>query len=177
MTRSAKTGRPDNVVEGPGVRRWHCPCCLQDVPRLLPNGMLNRHALAAGDLWLPHPDTQTAARELGARPGDDICLGCRDTLRQLLGTLLVPASQQAEPMDTRGRPGTRIVGAILPNADDETLILVFDSDVDARLVMAELIPLSRFDARRMTYPVEQGAIPPAVWEAYQAALQTLHEGD
>lgn len=175
MTRPGNTSLPDNIVEGPGISRWHCPCCQQDVPRLLPNGMLNRHPFRASDAWLEHPDTESAARELGAHPDYDICLGCRDTLRQLLGTLLVPAGQEADLLVSAGRDGTGIIGAVLPRVENETLILVFDADEDRRLVIAEVIPLSQFAPHRMTYPTERGGIAPTVWEAYQAELERIEQ--
>ena len=174
MTRPAKP-HPTNIVEGPSVSRWHCPCCGEDVPRLLPNGMLNRHRFLAADAWLAHPDTESAAHELGAEPGFDICLGCRDTVRQLLGTLLVPADEEADLLVTSGKAGTGIIGAVLPEVADETLICVFDADDDGRLVVDEVIPLSQFDPRRMTYPTHRGAIDPAVWSAYQAELEKIRD--
>ena len=173
MTHPAKPRSSGNVIQGPGVSRWHCPCCGDDVPRLLPNGMLNRHPYRPADAWLEHPDAENAARELGARPDFDICLGCRDTLRQLLGTLLVPADEEADLLVTAGRPGTGIIGAVLPRVADETLILVFDADDEGHLVVAEVIPLAQFDPRRMTYPSQRGAIQPAVWDAYQQALEKI----
>ncbi|HDP89900.1 MAG TPA: hypothetical protein ENN42_08090 [Thioalkalivibrio sp.] len=172
MTGPATPRQPANVVAGPGVGRWHCPCCGEDVSRLLPNGMLNRHPLCPADIWLPHPDIETAARELGAHPDHDVCLGCRDTLRQLLGTLLVPAEERATPLESRGRVDTGLIGAVVPGLSHETLILVFDAD-DSRLGIAEAIPLSQFDPRRMTYPDERGAIAVAVWAVYQRVLEQV----
>ncbi|MDX5333262.1 MAG: hypothetical protein LPK58_04360 [Gammaproteobacteria bacterium] len=175
MTDPAKTRRMTNVVAGPDVGRWRCPCCHEDAPRLLPNGMPNRHPLRPADAWLHHPDVEAAVQETGAHADFDICLGCRDTVHQLLGTLVVPQGEQAELLNARGLAGTALIGAVLPGCKGQTLILVFAADGDG-LRLSETIPLNDFDPGRMTYPDERGEIDPAIWAAYQAGLRRLRHG-
>lgn len=175
MTDPAKTRRTTNVVAGPDVGRWRCPCCQEDAPRLLPNGMPNRHPLRPADAWLHHPDVEAAVHKTGAHADFDICLGCRDTVHQLLGTLVVPRGEQAELLNARGLAGTALIGAVLPGMEGQTLILVFAADGE-QLRLSETIPLGDFDPGRMTYPDERGDIDPVTWTAYQDGLKRLRRG-
>ena len=174
MTETFKPKSPHNprIAAGPAVQCWHCPGCNTDVPRLLPNGQLNRHDLAAGDLYLDEPAVRAA---LGTRAGDGgtVCLGCRDAFRQLLGTLVVPAGTEGDLLGREGEPDTTIIAAIRPVAGREPRLLLFGTDSGGRPELREDVSLADFNPERMTYPGTQGEIEDAIWSMYQREIARL----
>ncbi|MFN4262690.1 MAG: hypothetical protein ACK4IT_03470 [Thioalkalivibrionaceae bacterium] len=169
----AKTTRADNIRPGPSVARWRCPSCREDVPRLLPNGQLNRVTLEPSRLQLEHPEIDAAlARERGFR-AQEICYACDQAYRELLGTLVRPPMEEG---DARGAPGlldTGLIGALIPSMQKGTLVLIFYA-IDGRLQHTETERLLEFNPDRLTYPASRGAIAPLIWSLYEAHLATLH---
>lgn len=161
------------VVQGPTVARWPCPCCGERVPRLLPNGRPNRHTLTNAEAVLPHPAIEAAVSAEGPGLPQELCLSCRDAVRELVGTLIRPPGEEG---DARGSPGlndTGIVGAVLPRAGASARVLIFHV-VDGCLTLTEREQLADLDAARLTYPGSRGAVAPLLWALYEQHLAALH---
>ena len=161
-----------NILAGPGVSRWDCPCCGESVPRLLPNGARNAVVLELADCVLSEAPIKRAVRELAPRVGVEICLGCRDTVWQLLGTLVTPETGETNRPEPANAADTAIIGAVLLGLGREAVITIF-SVQGGMLTLSERVPLSEFAPSRMIYPEHQGDIDNLMWWAYQAHVAGL----
>ena len=164
---------PSNVIDGPRVVTWRCPSCRETVPRLLPNGELNRVPLAPERTTLPDPDVQRACQRVQGLRAPEVCYACYQAYRELLGTLVRPPAEEGDARSEPGLNDTGVVGALLPLADRGTQILIFNV-VDGELRCTEIERLATFNPDRLTYPGSRGAIAPRIWALYQDHLATLH---
>jgi hypothetical protein len=161
------------IVSAPAVARWGCPCCGHPVPRLLPNGAVNRHRQGLAERVLEHPRIQQLLRpDLAEAETVEVCLACRDATQELLGTLLVPEGLEGDLMGGAGIAGTRIIAAVLTGRGSEATLFVATVRRGA-LELAERLGLSEFNPARMTYPATRGEIDAPLWALYQEHLSRL----
>ncbi|MEJ2060007.1 MAG: hypothetical protein P8Y64_05900 [Gammaproteobacteria bacterium] len=156
---------PASVLQGPSVARWRCPSCGRDVPRLLPNGQLNRHPVLASEWILPDASIAQTLQQFDLQTEFEVCLACRDTAHDLLGTLI--------RLELRGgRSDVGVIGALCIGLGPVAQLMMFAEENDA-LALKERLPLPELIPARLLYLDSPSGVPSAVWSAHQARIDTL----
>lgn len=111
-------------------------------------------------------------RAQGAALEKEVCLGCRDAIRELLGTLVVPPGQRGTVLGGSGEAGTRVVGAVVPGLSEQPELWILGPE-HGRVALLERLEWGAFEPARMTYPERQGAIDHRIWQLYREHLEVL----
>ncbi len=169
-----------SVTRGPSVARWHCPCCQESVPRLLPNGQRNAIPLRRADATLPDAAIEAAAPQDTADP--EICVSCLEAVLELVGSFVVldpddPAFDgfafPLEPSEDQA-PSVALVGAVrVVGPATPAEVWVFAADANGGLSPGRRIPFRTFPTGCIIYPETDAGIPAILWALYTERIEWL----